>query len=363
MKYVSLIIIFLIAFLNASAQELALETSLDASVNETSGLLYINNTLITHNDSGNTNQLYDIDTTTGLVARTVSITNATNTDWEDITHDDTYIYIGDFGNNQGNRTNLKIYRIAIADYFNNSSVTAEIINFSYSSQTNFTPSPMATNFDAEGLIHYNNMLYVFSKNWLDGNTNIYELPKVPGTYSISTMDTIVAQGLVSGATHNTLDNSIILCGYGASGAFLIQLSAFNSGLFSNGTIIKTVVNIPENYSFQIEGIALINATDYYVSAEGNSNVAPGLFSFSSSPLSLEDAIGDHPILFYPNPAEGTIILNVKGFETEIYTIAGELVQTSDKKEIDISALATGTYLVKIKDSKSGNTTTKRLIVE
>ena len=43
-----------------SSQQLTLETSLDAALNETSGLLYLNNTLITHNDSANTNQLFDI---------------------------------------------------------------------------------------------------------------------------------------------------------------------------------------------------------------------------------------------------------------------------------------------------------------
>ena len=136
-----------LSFLGINAQQFTLEISLDATVNETSGLLYINNTLITHNDSANTNQLFDIDTTTGNVTRTVTITNATNVDWEDLTKDDTYIYIGDFGNYEGDRTDLKVYRIAISDYLNNSSVTADVINFSYADQTDFTTSPFATNFD------------------------------------------------------------------------------------------------------------------------------------------------------------------------------------------------------------------------
>lgn len=362
MKNALSFIFLCLLFSNVSAQQLALETSLDAIVNETSGLLFLNNTLITHNDSATTNQLFDVDISTGLVTRTVTITNATNVDWEDLTHDDTYIYIGDFGNYQGDRTDLKIYRISIADYFNNTLVTADIINFSYSNQTDFSPSPLATNFDAEGLIHFNDMLYVFSKNWLDGKTNIYQLPKIPGTYNISMVDTIESQGLVSGATYNTLDGSIIICGYGVNGPYLIHLTAFHSGLFSNGNTIKTSVSVPSNYSTQIEAIIPINATEYYVSAEENSTDASGLYSFNISTLRVE-TFYNHNVSFYPNPAKDEIILSRENCKTKIYAITGKLVKTSDDKRIDISHLKSGFYLVKIEDNSIGNTFTKRLIVD
>ncbi len=78
---------------------------------ETSGLVFFDNRLITHNDSGGMNALYEINTGTGNISRTVTIQNATNVDWEDICTDNDYIYIGDFGNNNGNRTNLKIYKV------------------------------------------------------------------------------------------------------------------------------------------------------------------------------------------------------------------------------------------------------------
>ncbi len=362
MKTTHYIIIFLFVFFNGFAQQLTLETSLDAVVNETSGLVYLNNTLITHNDSGTSNQLYDIDTSTGAVTRTVSITNATNTDWEDLTHDETYIYIGDFGNYDGSRTNLKVYRISIADYFSSTSITADVINFSYSDQTDFTVNELATNFDAEGLIHYNNILYVFSKNWLDGKTNIYELSKTPGTYSISIVDTIMAQGLISGATYNALDNRILLCGYNFDGPFLIQLSEFNSGLFSNGSIVKTAVNMPTNYSPQIEAITPISATEYYISAEENLPDASGLFSFNTSTLSISayDAVS---VSFYPNPAHHSITLSHDDCITKIYTITGQMVINSSSTQIDISDLTTGIYLVKIIGKDNVLSTTKRLVIQ
>ncbi len=344
------------------AQQFTLETGLDTALSETSGLLYLNNTLITHNDTASTNQLFDVDTETGAVTRTVTITNASNTDWEDLTHDDTYIYIGDFGNYQGDRTNLKVYRITIADYFASTSITAEIINFSYSNQTDFTTSPLATNFDAEGLIHYNNTLYVFSKNWLDGNTNIYELPKTPGTHSISQVDTITAQGLVSGATYNPLDGSIFLAGYDSNGAFLIQLSGYSSGLFSNGSVVKTSIAVPANYSPQIEGIIPINATEYYVSAEEISGNASGLYSFNTSTLSILD-VDIKDVSFYPNPAKGFIKLNRKNCSTSIYTIDGRFIKSSIDQYITVSDLASGMYMMVIMDVTTQTLATKRLIIE
>ncbi|WP_299113717.1 T9SS type A sorting domain-containing protein [uncultured Winogradskyella sp.] len=362
MKRIVLSLFFLMVFYIGQTQQFTLETGLDTSVSETSGLLYLNDTLITHNDTASTNQLFDVDTATGLVTRTVTITNASNTDWEDLTHDDTYIYIGDFGNYQGDRTNLKVYRIAIADYFSSTSVTAETINFSYSNQTDFIPSPLATNFDAEGLIHYNNKLYVFSKNWLNGDTNIYELPKNPGTHSISIIDTIVAQGLVSGATYNVLDNSIVLSGYDPNGAFLIQLSGFNSGLFSNGSVIKTSIAVPTNYSPQIEGIIPINTTEYYISAEELSGNLPALYSFNISTLNIPK-IEVEAISFYPNPAVSFFTLSHKNCYTSIYSINGQLVKTSVNQHINVSDLEVGLYLLKITDAVTRNSVTKRLIIQ
>lgn len=352
----------LFAIISGNSQQLTLQSDLNTTLSETSGLLYINNTLISHNDSDATNQLYDVDVTTGNITRTVTIANATNIDWEDITHDDTYIYIGDFGNNTGARTDLKIYRIEIANYFASTSVTADIISFSYSNQTDFTPSPLATNFDAEGLIHYNNNLFIFSKNWIDGKTNIYQLSKTPGTYSISIIDTIESQGLVSGASYNNLDNSVLICGYDFNGAFIIQLNGFSPGLFSNGIVAKTTVTVPENYSIQIEGVTPINATEYYISAEANNSNLQGLYRLDISSLNIED-FDEETLVIYPNPAQDYFNINGENCIISIYTLDGKLMKSSSEKKINISELPTGIYLVRILDRGNNNLRTTRLIIE
>jgi hypothetical protein len=146
-------------------------------VSETSGLLFYNGKLITHNDSGDGPKLYELDTVSGNVSRTITITNATHVDWEDIAQDETYIYVGDFGNNNGDRTDLTIYRILKTDFNSSSSVSSEVITFSYEDQVDFTTNPYNHNFDAEGFSVYNNELIIFSKNWASDDVKAYSIPK------------------------------------------------------------------------------------------------------------------------------------------------------------------------------------------
>jgi len=111
------LLVLSILFSGLNAQTFTKVTDLSSRIEETSGLLYINGHLLTHNDSGGSVKLYEIDTLTGEVVNDVLLNGATLTDWEDMCADDTHIYIGDFGNNVGERINLKLYKILIIDYF------------------------------------------------------------------------------------------------------------------------------------------------------------------------------------------------------------------------------------------------------
>ncbi|MDQ6842742.1 MAG: hypothetical protein M3Z92_00115 [Bacteroidota bacterium] len=91
------------------------KNTLPSVLHESSGLCYTDGNLWTFGDSGNLNAIYKIDTATGAVVQIVIIQNFSNTDWEDIAADSSYIYIGDFGNNDGNRKDLKIIRIKKTD--------------------------------------------------------------------------------------------------------------------------------------------------------------------------------------------------------------------------------------------------------
>ena len=67
-----------------SAQTVSFLGTLPDSVKETSGLILYDGKLITHNVSGNTAQLFEIDTLSLMVTRVVNVSNAENIDWEDI---------------------------------------------------------------------------------------------------------------------------------------------------------------------------------------------------------------------------------------------------------------------------------------
>jgi hypothetical protein len=67
-----------------------------------------------HNDSGNATAFSEINPESGLVIRTITPTGAHNRDWEDAASTGDTLFIGDFGNNSNNRTDLGIYSIPLS---------------------------------------------------------------------------------------------------------------------------------------------------------------------------------------------------------------------------------------------------------
>ena len=260
-------------------------TLLDDAVKESSGLVFLNDKLITHNDSGGANSLYQLDTLNGSISKTTTINNSTNKDWEDIAVDSQHIYIGDFGNNNGNRKDLLIYKIKISDYLNsgNSSINNEEIKFSYSDQTIFNTNPYNTNFDAEAIISLGNNLYIFTKNWVNKWTNIYSLEKNAGTYVASKIDSINVKGFITAADYDQSTNTISLLGYENNSNFLIELSEFKNSNFSAGTIKRYNLKVPQNSSVQTEGLSYL-LNNYYISAEKNSGNSQILYRISRENL-------------------------------------------------------------------------------
>ncbi len=244
-----------------------LKYNLNDSIDETSGLLWWNKLIWTHNDSGGQPQLYGLDSSTGNIVRTVTITNASNTDWEDIAQDGQYIYIGDFGNNaNGNRTNLKIYRVKKFDIKNKDLLTATAIYFSYSDQTDFsTTGSNNTNFDCEAMIVYKDSLFLFSKDWKDGKTRLYKLPKVPDTYIAQKTAELNVDGLITGAEIISEKRVIVLTGYNtAVTPFIYLLYDFSGYNFFYAN--KRKIQINQGFT-QVEGICALNNNNFYISNE------------------------------------------------------------------------------------------------
>jgi hypothetical protein len=253
---------------------------ISSTLMETSGLQMAGNFLWSFNDGGNAAAIYRLDTITGNILQTVNLQGAANVDWEDIGFDGTYFYVGDFGNNgTGIRTDLKIYKFplsAIPDYITDpattiSSAQIEIINFSYSTQTDFTTSTSNnTKYDCEAMIVDGGQIHLFSKNWVEINTVHYIINSVaPGTYSATPVDTLATGYLVTGADKVPNQNIIALLGYQTSGFynhFMHVLSDFSSGFYFNGN--KRRINLPNVFTMgQAEGICFRTNSYGYISNE------------------------------------------------------------------------------------------------
>ncbi|MEI6899356.1 MAG: T9SS type A sorting domain-containing protein [Bacteroidota bacterium] len=258
-------------------------TTLSTTVNESSGLVNIDNAIWTHNDSGGLPCLYQIDSANGSILRTVNIMNASNVDWEDLAFDSTYVYIGDFGNNSGSRTDLKVYRILRSALATSNTVQAETINFSYSDQTSWVPSPNATDFDCESFISYQGSLYLFSKDWVDHKTRMYQLISIPGTRVAQYQSTFDALGLIT-AAEMLPNNVLVLQAYTATiNPYTWLFQQFTGTNFFAGTSTK----LTWSGFIQTEGVCFADTNGVFVSSEKLGfpfNAPASLFYLDLSPF-------------------------------------------------------------------------------
>jgi hypothetical protein len=161
---------------------------------ESSGL-YIpsSDSIWSHGDSGNPNELYLIDST-GKLKRTVQVRDATNIDWEELAADSKgNLYIGDFGNNNNSRRDLLIYKVANFRALRTDIVVAKAIHFSYEDQKAFPPPLSNYVYDAEAMLVFEDSIFIVTKDYhavpYQGISRIYRIPNIVGTH----IATFVAQ--------------------------------------------------------------------------------------------------------------------------------------------------------------------------
>lgn len=241
--------------------------ALDPSITESSGITSFNDALFTHSDIRGTAQLLEIKLD-GSINSSRSYSNIPVRDWEDIATDKNFLYIGDIGNNMGNKTDLKIYKIPL-DQLEIQSPDLEIIEFSFEDQTNFDHKDFnQTSYDVEALAAIDNSLYVFTKDWIGLKSNVYKLDNTAGMYKVSTLTTLDINGLVTGAT-TAPNGDIILCGYSPTLSPFVARVHFESGIpfLKEKKDVTAMIGIGS----QIEGITyagMINqAATYYLTSE------------------------------------------------------------------------------------------------
>jgi hypothetical protein len=282
---------------NSTSRNATLIKSYDSTLNENSALVSYNGKLFTINDSGNSTDILEIDSISGTVVKHIKVLGTTNVDWEALAVSNKYLYIADFGNNYGNRTNLVIYRVPVDSLAD--SVQAEFMYFILPDQTSFTPNAK-TNFDMEAMLHVNDTLYLFTKQWGDLQTKLYMLPTWKNTDTAILIDSFNVACLITDASIDT-SGKIILLGYDTNGqSYTWMLSSYVGNKFFSGH--KRKINLGLSVG-QAEGI-LLEDNNALITCERFSIFPPSLFRLQlndlwPAPLEIEnthqfygDYIGD-----------------------------------------------------------------------
>jgi len=256
---------------------------LSNKLEENSGLMFYRNMLWTLEDKGSKPKIFSIKQKNGKIKQKIELINSKNMDWEDLAQDEKNIYIGDFGNNDGNKSILKVYKVAKSSipWKGDFVVDSDLIEFSYPDQHDYRAAFRATNFDCEAFLCKGDSLYLFTKNWNDKKTNVYSVPKVKGTYIAKLSGSFNVNGLITGADISSDQTKLILCGINESLPFIWYLTDFDENNFFSGYRIK--LNLVGLYGVQTEGICFENNDTLYLSNE-KSIIPPSIFYLSTNKL-------------------------------------------------------------------------------
>jgi hypothetical protein len=192
-------------------------TTLPNELTEISGHAFAGGKWWAHEDGTTAPVFYQFHPENGQIQQEVTLENAQNKDWEEMTSNATHLFLGDFGNNQNNREDLGIYQVPLAAIGQGSvenipDSTWTFIPFSYPDQTNFNAVPLdSTTFDAEAFIWKNGLLHLFTKNWKTYQTAHYTINPENGTTTL--LETFNTDGLVTGAAISPDSQLVVLLGY------------------------------------------------------------------------------------------------------------------------------------------------------
>lgn len=120
-----------------------------------------------HNDSGDESRIFAL-RPDGTVVAEVEIAGAANKDWEDIARTGETLYLSDLGNNDNNRKNLCVYKVAEPDTKRKKSPRALKIPVIYPDQSEFPPKKTEWRFDCEAVFVYQGKLHLLTKHRMAG---------------------------------------------------------------------------------------------------------------------------------------------------------------------------------------------------
>ncbi|HRH33463.1 MAG TPA: T9SS type A sorting domain-containing protein [Catalimonadaceae bacterium] len=244
---------------------------LPSILDESSSLLFTDKRLFTNTDGGNPNRIYEIDSLSGQVKKTTEIWNFNNVDWEDLAADSQHLYIGDFGNNDGDRTSLRVLKVKKTEVYHpdSLSIKADAIRFFYPNQTSFAAST-THNFDCEAFFYYQNKLHLFTKNRGNNKTTYYQMGSEPNFIpaAATLIDSLDVGGLITSASIRSDGKVVVLLGYEPQSlkVFAWLLFGYPENRFFSGN--RRRIELPAvSTSGQMEGICFVDDYRLWISNE------------------------------------------------------------------------------------------------
>jgi hypothetical protein len=315
------------------------------SMPEISGMFIWNNHIWATNDGGNASKIYRIDTS-GNILDSTTFSNASNNDWEELATNGVDIFIGDFGNNNGTRKDLRIFKFPFAK-LGSQNVSVDTISFYYSSQSDFASNPF-TIYDAEAMVANPDSILLFSKSKADAVCRIYSIPNKNGNHVARLLDTFQLDFWVCGATTNNLN--VTLIGYGIGSSLLPRMATIQrkDGGFNHPAYTESL-NL--DYSNQCESAYMSDPETIHIATEASNGFPAALYSYSLPSLGVTAPLMDE-LLLYPNPASGHVVVinpsEKKGFLL-FYCDSLQLTKTFElngkSMDLDVSGLPRGAYQV------------------
>lgn len=231
--------------------------TLSDSLKETSALTFFKEKLYTLNDSGNTNEIFEIDKNSGKILNKIQ-TNFPNKDLEAITNDGENFYIGDFGNNAGNRRDLAIYKVE-------KSKKSSKIQINYQEQKEFKTNYLNHDFDAEAMIFLDGKIHLFTKEWFSKEVSHYIINlESTENQSVKKTESFKTGFVVTDAAY--FENKLYLVGYTKKAkVFLMIFDGDKNGNFFTKISQKYKLGSALTVG-QVEGIA-VNKDGIYISNE------------------------------------------------------------------------------------------------
>lgn len=283
MKQLSFLLVALILIsCQQSSSGLEVLFKLPNSLKEVSGISYNSSEKLIYSiqDRGNSNEIQVLNLD-GKLIRSIKVTNASNIDWEDITQDKNgNIYIGDFGNNDNERSDLTIYKISKEKLSQNQVESDYKIEFSYPEQKTFPPKKTERFYDVEGFVELNGAFYLFTKNRsknFDGTVMIYKIKNMAGEQDAQLMGSFISctnynHCAITSAAISPDGQKIVLLAHDK--IILFEDWEYDDLLSANRTTISL------NDFSQKEAVAFLDDSTLLIADERNKNEGGNVYKFS-----------------------------------------------------------------------------------